>query len=270
MQVKHGSKFLKFTILAASFIAGTSLATAQQSAPVPSTPLQTYTASDQSASVGVPAGWNVTKAGYALIQMSGPKGESVSLGNTLLIHNGPYRPGQNPMTIPNQATLTQKVEAVWQEAGRRLRFSRCARQRVLSKTRAARQHCPVRHLPGNLDERARPTKFRDAILFFADGLQRRLQAFLYERYDSGRSRRSGARHGPRPYSPVTSRRCLRSRPFSCPRRHRCPRWAGLLRAGYPGGSSAAYAEQMAQESSDCMDEGVIREEPEEDLPPYCR
>ena len=115
MQVKHGSEFLRFAVLAAGFIAGTSLATAQQSTPVPATALQTYTASDQSASVGVPAGWNVTKAAYGLIQMSGPKGESISLGNTLLIRNGPYRPGQNPMTIPNQATLTQRSR----QSGRR-------------------------------------------------------------------------------------------------------------------------------------------------------
>ena len=36
-----------------------------------------------------------------------------------------------------------------------------------------------------------------------------------------------------------------------------------------GMSSAVYAEKMADETATCMDEGVIREEPERDLPSYC-
>ena len=126
MQLRHGSEFLKFAALAAGFIAGASLAnaqqsttTAQQTTPAPSIPLQTYKAADTSASVGVPAGWKVTKAEYGIIQMSGPNGEAISLGNTLFVRNGPYQPGQKTsgliaMTLPNQATITQKVEAVWQ------------------------------------------------------------------------------------------------------------------------------------------------------------
>ena len=41
----------------------------------------------------------------------------------------------------------------------------------------------------------------------------------------------------------------------------------------PGGggmSSAEYAERTADQTSTCMDLGVIREEPEWQLPPYCR
>ena len=41
-------------------------------------------------------------------------------------------------------------------------------------------------------------------------------------------------------------------------------------AGGAGMSSAMYAERMADQSSTCMDEGVIREEPEWKLPAYCR
>jgi len=41
-------------------------------------------------------------------------------------------------------------------------------------------------------------------------------------------------------------------------------------AGSSGESSAIYAEQQAQQSFNCMDEGVIRGEPEWQLPPYCR
>ncbi|MGO8934397.1 MAG: hypothetical protein ACLPLZ_13585 [Terracidiphilus sp.] len=269
MQVKHGSEFLKFTILAASFIAGTSLATAQQSAPVPSTPLQTYTASDQSASVGVPAGWNVTKAGYALIQMSGPKGESVSLGNTLLIHNGPYRPGQNPMTIPNQATLTQKVEAVWQEAAAASGFQG-ARVSVSSA-----KPVPLGNIAqcgiflGTLTNAQGPQNFETRFcslpmdsngvykLFFMNAT---IPAAL------AAQERATAEAILSSYKPSLPSLKAILMPSTPP----LPPMGWLAPAGYPGGSSAAYAEQMAQESSDCMDEGVIREEPEEDLPPYCR
>jgi len=38
-------------------------------------------------------------------------------------------------------------------------------------------------------------------------------------------------------------------------------------SGYTGDPGNAYAEETAQESFDCMDEGVLREEPQEDLPP---
>jgi hypothetical protein len=47
-----------------------------------------------------------------------------------------------------------------------------------------------------------------------------------------------------------------------------PSW--VAPGGGSGDSSALYAEQQAQQTSDCMDEGVIREEPEWQLPPYCR
>jgi len=50
-----------------------------------------------------------------------------------------------------------------------------------------------------------------------------------------------------------------------------PKAAPAAGGGSAGGgmSSAAYAEQMADQTSTCMDEGVIREEPLRDLPSYC-
>jgi hypothetical protein len=118
MQARHGSEFLKFAALAAGFISGASLATAQQSAPAPPISLQAYTAPDQSASVGVPAGWKVTKGDHGVIQMSGPHGESISLGNGMFVKNGPFQLGRKSngiisMTMPNQATLAQKYAMVW-------------------------------------------------------------------------------------------------------------------------------------------------------------
>jgi hypothetical protein len=83
--LRHGSEFLKFAALAAGFISGASLATAQQSAPAPPISLQAYTAPDQSASVGVPAGWKVTKGDHGVIQMSGPHGDAPGVCSKVII-----------------------------------------------------------------------------------------------------------------------------------------------------------------------------------------
>src|SRR5262249_53326016 len=45
--------------------------------------LKPYTAPDQSASAGVPSGWQVTKGEQTVIQMTGPQGEAIFLGNTM-------------------------------------------------------------------------------------------------------------------------------------------------------------------------------------------
>ena len=41
-------------------------------------------------------------------------------------------------------------------------------------------------------------------------------------------------------------------------------------SGAPGVSPTDYGEVEAQHTADCMDEGVLREEPAWQLPPYCR
>src|ERR1700691_246704 len=83
--------------------------------------LTPYTAPDQSASVGVPPGWKVTKGLNGVIQMSGPQGESISLGNGMFVHNGAFQAGQKAnglisMSMPNTATLNQKYLMLWQQA----------------------------------------------------------------------------------------------------------------------------------------------------------
>jgi hypothetical protein len=80
----------------------------------PAAPLQPYTASDQSASAGVPSGWQVTKGADTVIQMSGPQGAAVSLGTTVVAQNGAFQAGQAgsngvDMSMPYAATLAQKL-----------------------------------------------------------------------------------------------------------------------------------------------------------------
>ena len=280
MQLRHGSEFLKFAALAAGFIAGASLAnaqqsttTAQQTTPAPSIPLQTYKAADTSASVGVPAGWKVTKAEYGIIQMSGPNGEAISLGNTLFVRNGPYQPGQKAsgliaMTLPNQATITQKVEAVWQ-MGAAASGDPTAHVSLISATPV-----PLGNIAqcgiflgsqtgakgaANWEMRfcSMPMDTNGIFkLFWLDAI---IPASLATQE---RATAEAVLSSYRP-SPATLLALLKPETPPLP----------PMGAAGPGGapmSSTLYAEQQAQQTSDCMDEGVIRGEPEWQLPPYCR
>ena len=97
MQVRCESWLTTICALAACCfsLAGASRTAAQQAAaPAPAVSLQPYTAPDKSATAGVPAGWKVTKGAFGVIQMSGPQGEAISLGNGLFVMNGPFKLGQ--------------------------------------------------------------------------------------------------------------------------------------------------------------------------------
>lgn len=79
--------------------------------------LQPYTASDQSASAGVPSGWQVTKGSETVIQMTGPQGETVFLGTTVVAQNGAFQAGQRgangiDISMPYSATLPQKLTMI--------------------------------------------------------------------------------------------------------------------------------------------------------------
>jgi len=80
----------------------------------PPVQLQTYTASDQSVSAGVPAGWKVAGAAQTNIILSGPQGEAINLGQTLIAHDGAFQLGQtgpdgSNMSMPYSAKLTDKL-----------------------------------------------------------------------------------------------------------------------------------------------------------------
>jgi hypothetical protein len=93
---------------------------AQQPAAKASVTLQPYTAPDQSASAGVPSGWQVTKGAETVIQMTGPQGETVFLGNTIVAKNGAFQAGQRgangiDLSMPYNAPLTQKLTMIFQQ-----------------------------------------------------------------------------------------------------------------------------------------------------------
>jgi len=100
---------------------GQTTQSAAANAAAPAIQLQPYTASDQSASVGVPAGWKVTSGAQTLIQMSGPGGETVSLGNTVVAKNAAFQLGERStgginLSMPYSATLGQKFTMILQQS----------------------------------------------------------------------------------------------------------------------------------------------------------
>jgi hypothetical protein len=82
--------------------------------------LEPYTSPDQSASAGVPQGWKVTAAVKGAIAMAGPQGESVTLGNVFVAHDGPFQLGQRGaggalLNMPSSAKLTDKLVMILQQ-----------------------------------------------------------------------------------------------------------------------------------------------------------
>jgi hypothetical protein len=94
--------------------------TAPAAPALPPVQLQTYTAPDQSASAGVPAGWKVAGASQTNIELSGPQGEVIDLGEGFIAHDGPFQLGQtgpdgSNMSMPFSAKLSDKLTMVLQQ-----------------------------------------------------------------------------------------------------------------------------------------------------------
>jgi hypothetical protein len=92
-------------------------APAQAAKPAGSVQLTPYTAPDKSASAGVPAGWQVSKGEETVIQMTGPDGATIFLGNTFIARNAPFQagqkgPGGTDLSMPYTANLAQKLTMI--------------------------------------------------------------------------------------------------------------------------------------------------------------
>jgi hypothetical protein len=69
----------------------------------------------------VPSGWNVTSGTQTVIQMTGPTGETVSLGNTVVAKNAAFQLGEHSanginLSMPYSATLPQKFTMILQQS----------------------------------------------------------------------------------------------------------------------------------------------------------
>ncbi|HEY1579573.1 MAG TPA: hypothetical protein VGF82_21095 [Terracidiphilus sp.] len=279
MKLRCYSK-LSTTLVLAVFgfaAAQTSVATAQQPADSPSasSALQPYTAPDQSVTVGVPAGWKVTKGQYGVVQMSGPQGEAISLGNGLFVKNGPYQPGQKAMgpislSIPYQTPLGQKYAIIWKEAaaasgdpsGRATLIS----SRVIPLGKIA--ECGV--FLGSETDKQGSAKFETrfcSLPMDTNGIYKLFWMNARIPDALAAQERATAEAVLSSYKPSQTTLKLILQPSTPPMPP--PNLGGGGGAG-AGMSSAMYAARMADQSATCMDLGVIREVPERKLPDYCQ
>lgn len=107
-------------LLIPAFVSGKAQAKAAPAASSSPVSLQPYTSPDKSASAGVPSGWKVTGAVGGAIAMAGSQGESVTLGNVFVAHDGPFQLGQKGpngafLTMPSTARLTDKLVMILQQ-----------------------------------------------------------------------------------------------------------------------------------------------------------
>ncbi len=90
-----------------------------QTAPSGATQLKPYTTPDKSASAGVPPGWKVTTGAQTDIVMTGPHGETIFLGRTIVARNAAFNAGQRPsggvdLSMPYSTPLAQKLTTIVQ------------------------------------------------------------------------------------------------------------------------------------------------------------
>jgi len=235
--------------------------------------LTPYTASDQSASAGVPPGWKVTKGANAVIQMSGPQGESISLGNTVNVRNGAFQAGQQgngliAMSMPYQATLNQKYVMLWQQAAAtsgqpapKVNFVSATPIPLAKNIAECAVYLGTMTTPqgtNNFESRFCSLPPDPNGIFKLFWMNASIPAAL------AAQERATAEAVLASYKLAPATLKLLFQPLT-----------QAIPAPTAGGSSGSamsstlYGEKMADETSTCMDEGVIREEPERDLPSYC-
>jgi hypothetical protein len=235
-----------------------------------STPaLQPYTAPDQSASAGLPSGWQVTKAEHGVIQMSGPHGEQIGLGEGIFVRNAPFGTTVNPpvkASMPAQASLGQKFTMLWQVAA--AAAGEVPQIKILSARRipipSAIGECGV--VLGSMTSRRGAQKFETQICSLRpdsggvfklvwnhatipDALASQERATVEAVLHSYRPSQETLKLIMQPLTPV-----MPSPP------------SGVRGAGAGGDY---WGQIGADHAAECMDLGVLREEPIWHQPPYC-
>jgi hypothetical protein len=230
--------------------------------------LDPYTTPDKSASVGVPPGWKVTKGEFGVIQMSGPNGEAISMGNGVYVQDGPFQAGQKPngliaMKMPLSATIQQKYAMLWQQAAA-VAGGPDPHVQILSATPISLGkigQCGV--FLGTQTNAQGPQKFESRFCSLAADTNGFYKLFWMNANipaNLASQERATAEAVLSSYKPSIDSLKLILKPMTPPQP---PPSAG------PGMSSTMWAERSSEESATCMDEGVIREEPEWKLPSYC-
>lgn len=280
--VKFESWIKAVSVCAAIVVSTSSFSLAQGAAPAPAAapaaPLTPYTAPDQSASAGVPAGWKVTKGANGVIQMSGPQGEAISMGNGVFVKNGPFQVGQKlpppiALSMPYQATLGQKYAMIWQEASFEAGDSTEKVSIISAKTIPLGKIAECGIFLGSETNAKGASKFESRFcslpmdtngIFKLFWMNATIPAAL------AAQERATAEAVLASYRPSPASLKLILQPASPPIPPPMMVGGGGVAGGAGGMSSVLYGERMANQSSECMDLAVIREEPDWKLPSYCR
>jgi len=239
--------------------------------------LEPYTAPDQSASVGVPTGWHVTSAKNGVIAMSGPQGEQIALGNGIFVRNAPFTAGakqQPPVSaaMPFGATLTEKFQMLWQQAAA-AQGTPAPQVKIISTTpiglARAIAECAV--FLGTMTNDKGQQKFETQFCSLPQdsaGIYKLIWKHASVPAALASQERTTAEAVLASYkvSPATLK--LMFQPLTPQVTVQAPSGAGGGAA--PGMSSVMWGEIGADRAADCMDLGVIREEPAWQLPAYCR
>lgn len=251
--------------------------TAHAQAPSPAVPaLQPYTAPDQSAQAGLPPGWKVTRGAETVIVMEGPSGEQIALGNTFIVRNAPFQLGQQPangidLSMPNAASIDQKFIMLEQWAAS-LKGASDPQVKIASATpiplMGGRISCG--RLSGSLNSLKGPVTFGVLICSLP--------------VDTGGAYKVMMKIAQAPPNIAAQEKALAGAVFASYRIPQAmlqkkfaphfapppppPAGAGGGAAG-AGMSSALYGLEGANTAAECMDLGVIREEPNWELPRKC-
>jgi hypothetical protein len=111
----------RMAAVAAIAVAGMMTAAAPLSANA-STTLKTMSASDKTATIGLPSGWTLTKGLNGFIGVTGPNGEVVSLGVIVIAKNaatGGQTTGEVAFTMPYGSTLKDKFTMILQSSAKK-------------------------------------------------------------------------------------------------------------------------------------------------------
>ena len=249
------------------------------------TPLQTYTAPDQTASAGVPSGWKVVSGAQTVITMTGPQGETVQLGNVDVAKDAPFQLGKAPgngiqLSMPYSTPLAQKLTMVVQQ-GVAMSGKPVPQITITSST-------PI-NIPASI---AQCGRFVASITGSA-GAMDLLAVFCSMPVDAGGTYKNVMLLAQAPattaaQSAPTARAIFASYriPTAWLQKKLAPFQAAAPKAASPGGQVLSNAEanaetaailrqtqqmeQVTNNSANCFDLSVLRETPTPLLPPSCR
>ncbi|HEY1500536.1 MAG TPA: hypothetical protein VGF88_13220 [Acidobacteriaceae bacterium] len=115
--LRNAIPYAVLLLLAASSAHDAPAQTSRPTTSISSIQLTPYTTPDKTAAAGVPSGWKVTEGTLTVIEMAGPKGETIYLGNAFIARNGTFQAGQRPaggadLSMPYAASLAQKLAMI--------------------------------------------------------------------------------------------------------------------------------------------------------------